>query len=62
MPFGAGPRTCIGGSFAQIEITAVIATLLRNARFHLQPGHVPTPLSRVTLSAKGGMPMRVRTM
>jgi len=59
MPFGAGPRTCIGGSFAQIEITAVIATLIRNARFHLQPGYVPTPLSRVTLSAKGGMPMRV---
>jgi cytochrome P450 len=59
MPFGAGPRTCIGGSFAQIEITAVIATLIRKARFRLQPGYVPTPLSRVTLSAKGGMPMRV---
>jgi cytochrome P450 len=59
MPFGAGPRTCIGGSFAQIEITAVIATLLRKARFRLQPGYVPTPLSRVTLSAKGGMPMRI---
>jgi cytochrome P450 len=59
MPFGAGPRTCIGGSFAQIEITAVIATLIRNARFHLQPGYAPTPLSRVTLSAKGGMPMSV---
>jgi cytochrome P450 len=59
MPFGAGPRTCIGGSFAQIEITAVIATLLRKARFRLRHGYVPTPLSRVTLSAKGGMPMRV---
>lgn len=59
LPFGAGPRTCIGGSFAQIEVTAVIATFIRRARFRLEPGYVPTPLSRVTLSARGGMPMRV---
>jgi cytochrome P450 len=59
MPFGAGPRTCIGASFAMIEATAVLATLIRGARFHLKAAHVPTPVSRVSLGPLGGMPMRV---
>jgi cytochrome P450 len=59
MPFGAGPRTCIGGSFAMIEATAVLATLIRGARLRLKPKHRPTPVSRVTLAPRGGMPMHV---
>jgi cytochrome P450 len=59
LPFGAGPRTCIGSAFATIEATTVLATLVRGGRFRLKPGHVPTPISRVTLGPKGGMPMRV---
>lgn len=59
LPFGAGPRTCIGSAFATIEATTVLATLIRGARFRLKPGHVPTPISRVTLGPKGGMPMRI---
>jgi cytochrome P450 len=59
MPFGAGPRTCIGAAFAMIEATAVLATLMRGARFRLKTGHLPTPVSRVSLAPKGGMPMRV---
>jgi len=59
MPFGAGPRTCVGASFAMIEATAVLATLIRGARFRLKASHLPTPISRVSLAPKGGMPMRV---
>jgi cytochrome P450 len=59
MPFGAGPRTCVGASFAMIEATAVLATLIRGARFRLKDLHRPTPVSRVSLAPKGGMPMRV---
>jgi len=59
MPFGAGPRTCVGGSFAMIEATAVLATLIRGARFSHKAVHRPTPISRVSLAPKGGMPMRV---
>jgi cytochrome P450 len=59
MPFGAGPRTCIGAAFAMIETTAVLATLIRGARFRLKTIHMPTPVSRVSLGPRGGMPMRV---
>ena len=59
MPFGAGPRICIGLSFALIEATAMLATLLQHVRFEMVEGHVPAPVARVTLIPKGGMPLRV---
>jgi cytochrome P450 len=59
MPFGFGPRICIGSSFATIEGVAMLATLLREARFAWDGRHVPEPLSRVTLWPRGGMPLRV---
>jgi cytochrome P450 len=59
LPFGAGPRTCVGAAFATLEATTGLATLLRGAAFDLKPGHVPEPVSRVTLGPRGGMPMQV---
>jgi cytochrome P450 len=59
MPFGVGPRICIGAAFALIEATAMLATLVRAARFESPPGHEPIPVWRVVLLPKGGMPMRV---
>jgi cytochrome P450 len=59
MPFGFGPRTCIGGTFAIMEGTAILATLVRRARFEWDGVHAPEPISRVTLRPKGGMPLKV---
>jgi cytochrome P450 len=59
LPFGFGPRTCIGMSFAMIEATAMLATLVRAARFEWDGAHLPEPISRVTLRPRGGMPLQV---
>jgi cytochrome P450 len=59
LPFGAGPRVCIGQNFAQREATAVLVTLLSSFQLKLRPGHDPEPRLRVTLRPAGGMPMRI---
>ncbi len=60
MPFGAGPRICIGMAFALIEGVAILATLVRAASFTTISAHAPEPISRVTLRPAGGMPLSVR--
>jgi cytochrome P450 len=59
LPFGAGPRICIGMAFAMIEATAMLATLLQHARFSPVEGHDPHPVARVTLLPRGGVSLRV---
>ncbi|MEQ1695811.1 MAG: cytochrome P450 [Hyphomicrobiaceae bacterium] len=59
MPFGGGPRVCIGQAFAMMEATVLLATFVRAARFDWDGKHLPEPISRVTLRPAGGMPLRV---
>jgi cytochrome P450 len=60
LPFGAGPRVCIGASFALQEATTVLATVVRSFRLDPVPGHEIMPVQRISLRPKDGMPMRLR--
>jgi cytochrome P450 len=59
LPFGAGPRVCIGAAFAQQEASIILATIVRHFRLELAPGHVVWPVQKITLRPKGGLPMIV---
>lgn len=59
MPFGAGPRICIGMKFAYMEAAAILATLVREVRFRPNPQHRVAPNIRITLRPAGGMPLFV---
>ena len=57
VPFGAGPRQCIGNHFALIEAQLIVATLAQRYRLHLLRGHPVEPWALITLRPRFGMPM-----
>jgi len=59
LPFGAGPRKCIGSTFALQEATLVLAWIVKRFSFQLKPGHAVWPSLRVTLRPANGLPMIV---
>jgi cytochrome P450 len=59
LPFGAGPRKCIGSTFALQEATLVLAAIVKRFSFELKPGHAVWPMLRVTLRPAHGLPMIV---
>lgn len=55
LPFGDGPRICIGASFAQQEAVIILATLLSRFRFNPVSGKDPKPVMILTLRPEGGV-------
>ncbi|QPC82933.1 cytochrome P450 [Phototrophicus methaneseepsis] len=60
MPFGGGPRVCVGNSFAQLEAHLLLATIAQRYTLSLRPGQVVTPEARITMFPRGGLPMQVQ--
>ncbi|NIL98647.1 MAG: cytochrome P450, partial [Planctomycetales bacterium] len=59
VPFGGGPRNCIGAAFAQIEAKVVLSRLLQTFEFQLVNGHQIRPHMGATLEPRPGVKMRV---
>jgi cytochrome P450 len=60
-PFGAGPRQCIGESFAWMEGVLILATISQRWRLKLVPGHRVKTQPLITLRSKYGMKMIVES-
>jgi cytochrome P450 len=58
LPFGAGPRTCVGAHFATTEALTILAQWLSRWRF-VDIGHPAEAAGMVTLRPKGGLPLRL---
>jgi cytochrome P450 len=59
IPFGAGPRICVGANFAMMQAQIILTTLL--ARFRFAPGDAPPPVPTMTMTLRpeGGVHLRV---
>jgi cytochrome P450 len=55
LPFGTGPRICIGASFAMTQMTLVLATLAQHYRPRLVPGHPVEPQGLISLRPRHGV-------
>lgn len=60
LPFGAGPRICIGATFALQEAVIALAVLLSRFRFETTENSKPWPVQRLTVQPLDGMPLRIR--
>ena len=58
-PFAAGPRSCIGQSFATLESKLVLGRLAQSLRLDPVSEAPVVPEATVTLRPKGGLPMRI---
>lgn len=60
IPFGTGPRVCIGNGFAMLEMQLVLASLLQRFHFDIEPESEPVRMSfGITLSFLNPVKMRV---
>lgn len=62
LPFGKGPRLCIGAGFANQEALLAITGVVRAFRLEAIPQSIPEPISRLTLRSRDGVRLRLTAL
>ena len=57
LPFGFGPRTCVGLNFATNEVKIALSMMLQRFKFTLSPNYVHSPFTVLTLRPERGVPI-----
>jgi cytochrome P450 len=59
LPFGGGPRVCIGNGFAMMEARLILATVAQRYKLSLDLGETIKPIQLVTLRPSGPVRMKI---
>ncbi len=62
LPFGTGPRQCIGNIFSMAEMVLITATMLQRFRYEVESGYIAVEEPHVVLAIRDGLPVTLKSL